>query len=51
MIKKASYQSPESELLFVKFEENIMSQEGGNPNRPFGAPARTQGFDDDMEND
>ncbi len=31
MIKKLLYTAPESELLFVKFEENIMSPQRGAP--------------------
>ena len=50
MMKKSFYETPEAELLLVKFERNIMSQEPGNPNRPFGAPARNRGYEDDVEN-
>ena len=48
-MKKTFYEAPEAELLLVKFERNIMSQEHGNPNRPFGAPARNHGYEDDEE--
>ena len=50
MRKKQFYEAPDAELLVVRFEKNIMSQEPGKPNRPFGAPSRSQGFDDDVEN-
>ena len=33
MIKKCMYEAPEAELLLVRFEENIMSPDGG-----FGDP-------------
>lgn len=33
MIRKTVYEAPEAELLFVRFEENVMSPTGG-----FGDP-------------
>ena len=50
MMQKSFYEAPESELLLVRFERNIMSLEGGNPNKPFGAPARYYGFEEEEEN-
>ena len=51
-MKKKYYENPESELFTVRFEDNFCASpiEGGNPNRPFGAPARTRGIDEDEEN-
>jgi hypothetical protein len=47
MIKKLLYTAPESELLFVKFEENIMSNTGES----FTPVNMNGGFDEDEDDE
>ena len=48
MIKKSFYEAPEAELLLVKFEENIMSNETYTTKQTWSG---AEGWEDGTENE